>query len=67
MVPEAPPQSKIPTKTPQPARAGARRPAAPLAAARDRAARHGPAPCCAGMPARPIAATAVWWWSWSAG
>ena len=29
MVPEAPPQSKIPTKNPQPARAGARRPASP--------------------------------------
>ena len=32
-----------------------------LAAARDRAARHGPAPCCAGMPARPPAATVGWW------
>ena len=29
MVPEAPPQSKIPTKTPQPARAGARRRVSP--------------------------------------
>src|SRR5260370_33726886 len=29
MVPEAPPQSKIPTKNPQPARPGASRPAGP--------------------------------------
>ena len=35
-------------------------PSAPLAAPRDRAARHRPSLCCAGMPARPPAATVVW-------
>ena len=44
MVPEAPPRSKIPTKNPQPARAGARRPVSPAGGGprSRRAARPGP-------------------------
>jgi hypothetical protein len=67
MVPEASPQSKIPTKPHNRPAPGPGGPLAPLEAARDRAAQRGPAACCAGMPAQPPAETAVWWWSWSAG
>ena len=64
---EPPLGPRSPQKThnrPAPGRGG--KPAL-LATARDHAARRGPAPCCAGMPARPPAAMVVWWWSWSAG
>jgi hypothetical protein len=68
MVQEAPPQSKIPTKNPQPADAGAKRSSGSPARGGPRSLRAArPGALLHGMPARPPGATVVWWLTWSAG